>query len=94
MKKKCIDCGCEFEAHDSKQVRCKICQDIYRTEYQRAYWQHNKDKYIDKNITKLGGMPITIKEIRNYNGETIADSEFTKNNEAKWRDDIIQTDKE
>lgn len=35
-----------------------------------------------KMITKLGGRPVTLKEIRNYKGGAVPDRCFTRSNEV------------
>lgn len=83
MKRICIDCGKEFDAHDKQQVRCPDCQRIHKLQVMRNYWHRNSDKYINRNLTTLGGKEVTMEDIKNYKGRVAKDSEFIKNNEAE-----------
>ena len=81
MIKNCVDCIQHFECR-GRNIRCSICQKIYRKKYNQTCWQRNKCRYRNRWITHLGGLPITLKEIRNYKGGIAKNS--PKYNEAEW----------
>ncbi len=74
--RRCIVCGCNIENCNLPAIRCEPCQKIYRKWY-RKQWNYKK------NITSLGGKPITLKEIRNYKGGALPDRCFNRNNEVE-----------
>ena len=85
MIKICPDCGKSFKCLN-RNYRCKECQRIYRLEYlciyHKEWWQDNKHHYFKRWITRLGGLPITLKEIRDYKGGVARNS--SKGNAAYW----------
>ena len=50
MKKVCEDCHKTFECPNNRCTRCPECQEAYRKEYQKEYWNdkpntHQRDYY-------------------------------------------------
>lgn len=58
--RKCIDCGIIISDkryntyRGNRAIRCEECQDEYRRDYQKEYWQKNKDRYRNRWIGRLG----------------------------------------
>ena len=56
----CIDCNIiisdkRYKTYrGNRATRCKKCQDEYAQEYNRVYWQQNKDLYKHRWIGRLG----------------------------------------
>lgn len=71
----CAVCGCNIEERHVPAIRCEQCQENYR-----KWWRKNYD--YRKKITKLGGQPITLKEIREYKGKKLPNKCFRKGNEV------------
>lgn len=73
--RQCIVCKCDIDHIHPPAVRCITCQRQYRL----WYW---KQKRRLRMLTKLGGKPITLDEIRNYNKKPLPDRCFRKCNEV------------
>lgn len=48
MKRRCEDCGREFDG-DGRNRQCRQCQKTYYREYQRQYQKIYRPKYVEKN---------------------------------------------